>query len=310
MGLQSKLKSIAKKIIKQNSLSKKDTQNKSNTDHWTDHNVTFHENFITREDSLNFIHWRNSIYLFYDELMPCKGFDNQVVVDYGCGPGHDTVGLIEDSKPKKVYAVDISTTSLQETKKRVKLHTQNEDLVHCMLIKDDTASLPIESNSVDYVHSSGVLHHTPNETEILQELFRIMKKGGMARIMMYNYNSIFAMLHVGYELRVTQGIHNDVSMLEALRKVSDMGCPIARYYKKEEFIQICESIGFKATLKGVAISTTEMRMTNVIYQALEDIRTPREIRDFLYGLSFDKYNRPLYNGDVAGIDAVYELIKP
>ena len=53
-----------------------------------------------------------------------------------------------------------------------------------------------------------------------------------------------------------------------------------------------------------------MQMTNKIYEALEDIRTPKEIRDFLHALSFDKYNRPMHNSDVAGIDAVYELIKP
>ncbi len=131
----------------------------------------------------------------------------------------------------------------------------------------------------------------------------------MSRIMLYNYDSLYAMLHVGYTQKVLRGMYKDVPFAEALRMESDMSCPIARYYKREEFISVCESLGFKAELKGVAISTTEMHMKNQIYVALEDIRTPAEIRNFLYSLSFDQYNRPIYKGHVAGIDAVYELIK-
>jgi ubiquinone/menaquinone biosynthesis C-methylase UbiE len=309
MGIKSRLKNIAKSVLNESTSKTIAEADKSNTEHWTDHNVTFHKDFKTKEASLNFINWRNSIYLFYDQLMPCSGFDGQIIVDYGCGPGHDTVGFVEYSKPKKVYAVDISTSSLGESKERMKLHTNDTNLVEFVLIKDGSANLPIEDGSVDYVHSSGVLHHTPNETEILKDLYRILKKGGKARIMMYNYYSIYAQLQVGYNLRVKRGIHKDVPFSEALRRESDMNAPIARYYKKEEFIKICEDIGFKASLKGVAINVEEMGLCNLRFEALGDTRTPAEIRDFLYGLSFDEYQRPLYKGNVAGIDAVYELTK-
>src|ERR1700740_1046921 len=100
MGIKQNIKAMAKKILNQDSSAVE--KQKSNTEHWTDHNGVFHKNFKTREESLNFIEWRNAIYLFYDELMPCKGFDNKIIVDYGCGPGHDTVGFVDHSKPKKV----------------------------------------------------------------------------------------------------------------------------------------------------------------------------------------------------------------
>src|SRR5207253_327548 len=97
------------------------------------------------------------------------------------------------------------------------LHTNDKDLVEFVLIKDGSAALPIETECVDYVHSSGVLHHTPNEKEILKDLHRILKKGGMARIMMYNYDSLYAMLYVGYSQKVVHGMYSDVSFAEALR---------------------------------------------------------------------------------------------
>jgi ubiquinone/menaquinone biosynthesis C-methylase UbiE len=285
----------------------KDGLNKSNTEYWSDHNVTFHTKYKSRQESLDYIEWRNSLYFDYDNMMPCSGWDGKVCLDYGCGPGHDTIALTEKSKPAKVYAVDISPTSLGEAKARSQLH--RPELVEWIQIKDGTASLPVESDSVDYIHSSGVLHHTPNEFEILLELKRILKPGGVMRVMMYNYNSLFVHLHVAYSNRLKLNIDADCDFTEALRRASDFGCPIVRFYTPQQFIAICEKAGFMAKLVGVSISTFELKMAPLRFEAIEDMRLPMEQRQFLGNLTFDHKGQPLHNGDVAGIDAVYELTK-
>jgi len=274
MGIKSRIKQIAKialappakKAVKKTY----DGESKSNTEHWTDHNVTFHAQFKTKQQSLEHLDWRNSQYLFYDELMPCNEFDGQVVLDYGCGPGHDTIALSEFSKPKKIYAIDISKTAIAEAKSRIQLH--NPDVAEFILIEDGAANFPFENESIDYIHCSGVLHHTPNENDILKEFYRVLKKGGKARIMMYNYNSMFAQIYVGYEQRVCNKVNADISFADALRKSSDYNCPIARYYRKEEFIEICNKVGFNTTLKGIAIHNGEMLLMPIMYQALGDLK--------------------------------------
>ena len=45
------------------------------------------------------------------------------------------------------------------------------------------------------------------------------------------------------------------------------------------------------------------------FRAIRDLALPKEHRDFLHRLTFDAYGRPLWDGHVAGIDAVYELKK-
>ncbi len=47
-------------------------------------------------------------------------------------------------------------------------------------VKADICNLPFEDNSYDIIFCNHVLEHIPDDTKAMQELFRILKKGGMA----------------------------------------------------------------------------------------------------------------------------------
>ena len=98
---------------------KTNNQPQTSAAYWTSHNVTLQHKFQNREDSLNYFDWRCRNYIGYRELMNVEGFDKKIIMDYGCGPGHDVVGFLEFSKPEKVYGIDVSRTSLSEAKSRV-----------------------------------------------------------------------------------------------------------------------------------------------------------------------------------------------
>jgi ubiquinone/menaquinone biosynthesis C-methylase UbiE len=211
-------------------------RNISNKDFWTSRTVTLNKKFSSREESLKYLNWRNSQYLLYEELMPCSGFDDKIILDYGCGPGNDLVGFLEFSQPKRLVGMDISKTALQEAQERLSLHESN--LTELIQIEDGAKKLPFPDNTFDYIHSSGVLHHTPNMEEILSEFYRILKPDGKIRIMVYNYNSIWLHLSVAYQKRILQKIDSDVSLEEAFKRSTDGGlAPISRCYKKEDFIK-------------------------------------------------------------------------
>lgn len=313
MGIKTRIKKSIKVLLFADKVGMSDVIPKTSkvltsSEYWTGHNVTYHYNFLNCEDSLSYMRWRFSQYLNYEELMPCSGFDNKVVLDYGCGPGHDVVGFIEYSKPAKVIAMDVSTSSLEETRKRVALHNAS-GVVEIKLIKEKE-KLPIEDNSVDYIHSSGVLHHTPNMNEILDEFRRILKPDGLIRIMVYNYNSIFTQLYVPYILQITKGMHKELSLEDAFRRSTDGdACPISRFYIPEEFIAVCEKSKLYGKFLGAAISLDEMDWVPKRNQAMANIRLAEKHRNFLKSLTFDQYLRPIYKGNIAGIDAVYEFKK-
>ena len=282
-----------------------------NTSYWSEHNVTYHRRFTSREESIHAFHDRNSGYLHYERLMPVAGFDDQVVMDYGCGPGHDLVGLIEFSAPRRVIGMDISPVSLREAGERLKLHRRPVELIQ---VKEGDTRLPLEDESVDYVHSSGVLHHMTNMEPILGEFRRVMKPDAKCRIMVYNYDSIFLHLYIAYQRQIIQGIDTDLPVLEAFRRACDTTeqisrVPESRCYKPAEFIDILSKLGFDARLVGCAISTSELSMLNARFDAIVNDHLAWQHRDFLRNLRFDEYGLPCSNSHVAGIDAVYEVTK-
>jgi SAM-dependent methyltransferase len=59
----------------------------------------------------------------------------------------------------------------------------------------DAENLQFQSDAFDYVYSWGVLHHSPNTAKAVSEVYRVLRPGGMAKIMIYHKWSL-----VGYML--------------------------------------------------------------------------------------------------------------
>jgi ubiquinone/menaquinone biosynthesis C-methylase UbiE len=304
-------KEIMKNILKTISNSSLKFRKKAlyNKNYWTKHNVTLHKQFKSPKESLDYFRWRNSQYIYFEDLMSCSGFDQKVVLDYGCGPGNDLIGFIELSKPKKVYGFDVSSSSIVEAKKRVKLHELG-NRVDFLILDEDDFNLPLPDKSIDYIHSCGVIHHIENPKPILKEFNRVLKDDGFGRVLLYNFNSIWVNLFVPYEIQILNSIDSNLSLEEAFRHSTDgRNCPVSRFYQKNEVEQIFRDANFISELKGVAISLHEMKLLPKRFDAIGDSRLGEVHRNFLSALEFDKKGVPYFKGEVAGIDAIYEFKK-
>ena len=156
--------------------------------YWNDHNVTLHHQFTTPAELLDFYRRRHEAYPGYIDMMPCHGQDGKVVLDFGCGPGHDLVGFALYSKPARLIGMDVSKTSLGQAQARLRLHGKEVELLH---VPYDQEVIPLPSRSVDYIHCSGVLMLIQRPQDTLAEFARVLKPGGEIRCMVYNYNSIW-----------------------------------------------------------------------------------------------------------------------
>lgn len=272
--------------------------------YWTRHNVTRHHEFASVADSLAFFQWRSSIYHDYLSLMPVSGFDDKVVLDYGCGPGHDLVGFGHFSRPARLIGMDVSSSSLAESRDRLRLHA-----IPCQLhqLSESDPQIPLEDDSVDYIHSSGVLHHVPDPVAILKELARVLRPGGECRIMIYNYDSVFLHLHVPYVVQLKQGMYRDDSLRAAFRRTTDgVRVPISEVYEPSAWIAIMERAGFACEFTGAAVSMLEMQVLAHRADAIIDRRLAQEHREFLLALRFDDGGWPLApSGHRAGIDGCF-----
>jgi 2-polyprenyl-3-methyl-5-hydroxy-6-metoxy-1,4-benzoquinol methylase len=274
-------------------------------DYWTRVNVTQHHAFASAQDSLDYFHWRNDQYFPYIEYLPVDGQDGKVVLDYGCGPGHDLVGFAVYSKPKRLIGMDVSSSSLAEATARLALHGARPEMV---LLNPDTTALPLDTASVDLVHCSGVIHHTPEPVQVLRELRRVLKPNGYAQVMIYNYDSLFVHLYVAYDLQIVGGSYVGMDIRDAFARTTDgPDCPISRVYKPSEFIDLCREAGFAAECTGIAISMHEAMIFPKRFEAVQNRSLPTESRKFLLSLAADSYGFPTYHGRYAGVDGCYRL---
>ncbi len=122
--------------------------------------------------------------IHYDEL---KG---KIGVNVGSGPGDEAAMLsyIGDSLCIPIDLTSAAVVSAYKTLYRL-------NCVSDIAIQADARFLPIKSNCLDYYYSSGVLHHSPDIKKSIEEVYRVLKPGGVAYISLYSgENFSFIML--------------------------------------------------------------------------------------------------------------------
>lgn len=283
-------------------------RNEKSQDYWNRHHVDSpDEGFSTVEASLEHLAWRNTMYPGQNELLSYENAKGKRVLDYGCGPGNDVIGLGHFGKPAELNAMDVSKAAIALASKRADLHG-----IACNFIKIDETqvTLPKEDGSIDYWQSMGVLHHTPDPVAIMKELHRLTIDGGQARVMVYNRDSIWRHLFVAWDFQVNKGLFTDLTPDDAFSRTTDgYNCPIADCFSPDTFVAMCEGAGFKASFDDAAVSLFEMRLLPRIWDALGDKRLPMESRVFLEQIRYNERGFPTINGKVAGLNAFYSLEK-
>ena len=117
------------------------------------------------------------------------------VLEIGVGMGADHLQLAR-SGPKSLTGVDLTDRAITLTGERFAQYRLKSNLR-----VGDAESLPFADNSFDFVYSWGVLHHTPNTPQALREVWRVLRPGGVARMMIYyKYSLVGAMLWARYGL--------------------------------------------------------------------------------------------------------------
>lgn len=99
-------------------------------------------------------------------------------LDIGCGPGQMTLELTKASN-MKVIGLDIEPEAIELA--RAKVHAVDLD-GRVQFVCADAHSLPIADNSIDFILSRGTLPFLRNQVAVIQEMFRVLKPGGVAFI--------------------------------------------------------------------------------------------------------------------------------
>lgn len=96
------------------------------------------------------------------------------ILDYGCGSGRKSIDFA--SKSADIYAVDTDKKSLSILEKNIL--TKNIKNIATAKI-DKNSSLQFKNSFFDRVILSEVLEHVDSPSTIIEEIYRVMKKGGI-----------------------------------------------------------------------------------------------------------------------------------
>jgi ubiquinone/menaquinone biosynthesis C-methylase UbiE len=117
------------------------------------------------------------------------------VLEIGVGMGADHLEWAR-ARPRTLTGVDLTERAVEHTRRRLSLYGFD-----ARVRTADAERLPFADASFDIVYSWGVLHHTPNTPGAIDEVWRVLRPGGAARVMVYHTHSI-----VGYLLWARYGL--------------------------------------------------------------------------------------------------------
>lgn len=148
--------------------------------------------YLSSEDQEGYDFHSNKKYELEGYLIyPAAKFNttkNQKVLEIGVGLGADHQKFAEAGAD--LYGIDLTERAVEHTYRRLKTFS-----LKSKLSTGDAENLDFVSDTFDVVYSWGVLHHSPNTSKAINEVYRVLKPGGVARIMIYHKWSL-----VGYML--------------------------------------------------------------------------------------------------------------
>jgi SAM-dependent methyltransferase len=113
---------------------------------------------------------------------------DQDVLEIGVGMGADHLEWAR-SGPRRLAGVDLTPRAVAWTAQRLATYGFASDLEEA-----DAERLPFPDNSFGIVYSWGVLHHSPDTLQAFTEAHRVLRPGGILRVMIYHRPSVVGLM--------------------------------------------------------------------------------------------------------------------
>ena len=114
-----------------------------------------------------------------DEVM--KGIDasGKNVLDIGCGCGGAAIHFIKNHGAKSVLGIDTESLVIQRAERLAVKHDLSNLAKFCCV---KPGPLDIPNESVDLVFSKEVFLHIPNKEDLIKDIYRVLKPGGLVAV--------------------------------------------------------------------------------------------------------------------------------
>lgn len=170
------------------------------------------------------------------------------VLDLGCGIGFWTNLFYKKYSVEKITSADLTEEALKICKLRVPMTE---------IKKENAESLSFDDQSFNHINCQGVIHHTPNTQACVDEIYRVLKRGGTASISVYYRNSLlkFSSIFLPVIKLAAKIFLRDTGRGRDFSKVKDVDDivrfydgnqnPIGKAYSKKQFLNMLKNSGFE-----------------------------------------------------------------
>ena len=125
----------------------------------------------------------------FSDLIDYSSIRNKDVLEIGCGMGAHAAVFAQAGA--NVIALDLTEKAVEMSNRRFQLF----GISNARAVQADAEQLPFPDSSIDFVWSWGVIHHSSNTDRIVGEIYRALRPGGRAQIMIYHRNSTRYWIH-------------------------------------------------------------------------------------------------------------------
>jgi ubiquinone/menaquinone biosynthesis C-methylase UbiE len=219
---------------------------------------------------------------------------DKAVLEIGVGAGADFQNWC--GYALHATGVDLTEKAVGLTRERLELNSIPPEKYTLRIA--DAENLPFDDDSFDLAYSWGVLHHTPDTASAFQEVFRVLKPGGVVKAMIYHVPS-----WTGLMLYLRWGLaRGKISLTMKDAAFANLESPGTKSYSLEEARILLENVGFEK------IGTT----TKLSPGDLLTIKPSKKYGSPIYKLIWQLYPRWLVRltGDRYGLGLLIEAKKP
>jgi ubiquinone/menaquinone biosynthesis C-methylase UbiE len=186
------------------------------------------------EAARTFMPWRR---VPFDRLIDFDSLGIKDVLEIGVGCGSHAALLAGHAG--SFAGIDLTDYAVGTTSQRFKALGLNG-----RILRMDAEALQFEKETFDFIWTWGVIHHSADTRQVLKEMWRVLRPGGIAVTMVYhrgpwNYyfcNGIVRGI-LGLDLLRTRSLHKTVQ--------ANTDGAMARYFSAREWKKLASECGFK-----------------------------------------------------------------
>ena len=192
-------------------------------------------------------------------LMEFEQFRDARLLEVGCGMGTDLLQFARGGA--RCVGIDLTPRSIEISRHRFRLYGAGGDFTI-----SDGERLPFHDESFDVVYSNGVLHHTPDTVGAIREVHRVLRPGGVAKVMLYHRNSLnywveVVLRHGVLGAEFLRGRSTQEIMSRVIEYSDHGGRPLVKVYSRRQAREL-----FKL-FKDVTVEVEQLRRAELRFLA-------------------------------------------